>query len=202
MPGRKRWGNRVVARVVSRATGQSIADVSCGFRAYSAEALLHLNLFGRYTYTHESLLTLLFRGFRVVEVPVTVRGEREHGTSRIAGNLWRYGYAMLNTIFRTVLDYRPLRVFGWMGVALFGLGCIFEAFVIVHYIRTGMVTPYKTIGFIGGFFNVFGFGILTLGLVADMLNRVRQTAERSLYHAKRVTYGRGQAKPVDPHRVS
>ncbi|MEK7639579.1 MAG: glycosyltransferase family 2 protein [Patescibacteria group bacterium] len=194
MPGLKRWGNRVVARVVSRLSGQCIADVSCGFRAYSAEVLLHLNLFGRHTYTHESLLNLLFRGFRVVEVPVTVRGERAQGVSRVANNLWRYGYAMLTIIFRTVLDYKPLRVFGWLGVSVFGIGLILDAFVAVHYIQTGMVTPYKTIGFIGGFFNMFGFGILTLGLVADMLNRVRQTAERSLYHAKRATYGRGQTQ--------
>ena len=42
--------------------GIRLSDVSCGFRAYSREALLNLNLFGAFTYTQEVFLNLAFKG--------------------------------------------------------------------------------------------------------------------------------------------
>ena len=91
MPGLKRWGNRMMARLVSRLTGETFSDVSCGLRCYNRRAALSLNPMGRFTYTQEVFLNLAFKQLRIVEVPVAVRGEREHGTSRVAGSLWRYG---------------------------------------------------------------------------------------------------------------
>lgn len=188
MPWIKKWGNRRVAKLVSFLSGQRIADAACGFRAYSREALMNLNLFSRFTYTQETLLNLIFKNFRIIEVPVKIRGEREFGQSRIASNLWKYAFMTANTMFRTVLDYRPLRVFGWFGAMLFiaGLGC--ELFVLIHYIDTGMVTPYKTVGFTGGLLNLVGLAVGIVGLVADMINRVRMTQERLLTATKRQLY--------------
>lgn len=190
MPGMKRWGNGQVANIVSFLSGQRIADVSCGFRAYSREAALNLNLFGRFSYTQESLLNLLFKGFFVVEVPIKVRGEREFGKSRVANNLWHYAFYAGNTMFRTLLDYRPLRVFGWIGLIIFVAGVACELFVLGHYFLSGAVTPYKTLGFAGGLLNLLGLGLVMIGLIADMINRVRTTQERALAIAKRQLYER------------
>lgn len=188
MPAIKKWGNRRVAGLVSFLSGQKIRDAACGFRAYSREALMNLNLFSRFTYTQETLLNLIFKNFRVVEVPVKVRGEREHGQSRIANNLWKYAFMTANTMFRTALDYRPLRVFGWLGAAIFLAGVACELFVLVYFLQSGMVTPYKTVGFTGGLLNLVGLAVIMVGLVADMINRVRMTQERVLTMTKRKLY--------------
>ena len=190
MPWVKKWGNRRVAGLVSFLSGQKICDAACGFRVYSREALLHLNLFSRFTYTQETLLNLIFKNFRVVEVPVVVRGAREHGQSRVANNLWKYAFMTANTMFRTALDYRPLRVFGWLGAGIFVTAIICEVLVLVHFIHTGMVTPYKTVGFTGGLLNLVGLAVVMIGLVADMINRVRLTQERVLAMTKRQMYDR------------
>jgi len=92
MPALKLWGNRAMARLVSRLAGQSFHDVSCGMRCYGRRALLSLNPMGRFTYTQEVFLNLAFKQLRIVEVPVAVRGEREFGESRVAGNLWTYAF--------------------------------------------------------------------------------------------------------------
>lgn len=189
MPWIKKWGNRRVAALVSFLSGQKIRDAACGFRVYSREALLNLNLFSRFTYTQETLLNLMFKNFRIVEVPVKVRGERQHGTSRVANNLWKYAFMTANTMFRTALDYRPLRVFGWLGAMIFFAGIVCEIFVLVHFIQSGMVTPYKTVGFTGGLLNLVGLAVIMVGLVADMINRVRMTQERVLTMTKRKLYG-------------
>ncbi|MFA5052135.1 MAG: glycosyltransferase family 2 protein [Patescibacteria group bacterium] len=189
MPLLKRFGNRFVARLISVLTGRKFYDVSCGFRAYSREALLHLNLFGKYTYTHETFLNIAFKEMDIEEVPLVVKGEREYGQSKVASNLWRYGYHMVNTIFRTMLDYKPLKFFGWGGSTVFIIGLGMDIFIFFRFILLHSVTPFKTIGFAGLFLNVFGLLVLIVGLLADMINKTRQTQERLLYISKKDHFG-------------
>ena len=61
MPALKRFGNWGVSKIVSWICGQSFADVSCGFRAYTRETMLQLVLTGSYTYTQESFILLAQR---------------------------------------------------------------------------------------------------------------------------------------------
>ena len=102
----KIWGNHRMAQIVSYLTGKRMYDVSCGFRAYSREALLQLVLTGRFTYTQETLLDLASKGLVIDEMPMVVRGEREFGKSRVAQS-WRYGTKTMGIIFGVIRDYRP-----------------------------------------------------------------------------------------------
>ena len=70
--------------------GTRFSDVSCGFRAFNREAAYRTTLFERFTYTQECFIDLFSKGMRIHEVPLRVRGVREHGKSRIASNLWKY----------------------------------------------------------------------------------------------------------------
>jgi glycosyltransferase involved in cell wall biosynthesis len=184
MPAVKYWGNKQVARIVSMATGNQYKDVSCGFRAYSREALLHMNLFGTFSYTHEAILNLAFQGLPIVEVPIGVRyyDERE---SRIAGSIMRYAVNAGMIIFRTVLDYHPLRFFGSIGVISIVIAMGFLGYLLGYYVLNGAFTPYKSFGFISLGFGVFGLIVLFIGLVADMLNRVRINQDKLLYQLKK-----------------
>src|SRR5262249_50912727 len=94
------WGNRLMSGLVSHLTGRKFHDVSCGMRRYERSAALQLYPLARFTYTQEVFLTLAFRGVRIVEVPSRVRGAREFGKSRVAGNLWRYAFRTLAIIVR------------------------------------------------------------------------------------------------------
>lgn len=111
MPWMKKWGNKRVAHIVNRITSQELRDVSCGFRAYSRDAALRATLLGGHTYTHEIILDLAFRGLRIIEVPVKVQGVRKFGKSKVAGNLWKYGWNSLIIILRAFRDYQPMRFF-------------------------------------------------------------------------------------------
>jgi len=183
MPRSKYWGNKQVSRIVSVVSGVKFKDVSCGFRAYSKEALYHLNLFGSYSYTHEAILNLVFKGLEIVEYPIEVKyfPERE---SRIASNLFKYTYNMSKIIFRSMLDYRPLFFFGNLGFLCLLIAFLFVGYLLVFYFITGAFTPYKSFGFIGLGFGIFGLLILFIGLVADMLNRIRLNQDRILYRMK------------------
>ena len=183
MPHFKFWGNRFFAKIISRVTGEEFMDVSCGFRAYSREALLHMNLFGAYTYTHETILSLFYSGLRVINLPVRIRYFPER-RSRVAGSLWKYAVKTTSIILRVLLDYKPLRMFGSFGMVFLAIGFGFEVFLFTHYAINGSFSPYKSAGFIGLGFITFGLLVLLLALLADMLNRLRLNQDRILIELK------------------
>lgn len=186
MPGTKRWGNRFMARWVSAMIRQRFYDVSCGFRAYSRNAFLRLNLLGDFTYTHEVFLTLAFADLAIKEIPVSVRGVREHGKSRVASNLWQYGRNTASIILKTYRDYRPLRFFSFMGAVAAIIGFGFFLFLMSVKLRTGMFTPHKWSGFVAGSCLLAGMIFVLVGVVAEMLDRIRTSADEALFRIRRL----------------
>jgi len=181
MPRMKLWGNRMMCRLINRICWKThYTDVSCGFRAYSRETAMKLTLFGDFTYTQESFIDLASKGTHIVEVPLRVRGVREFGRSRVAGNLWRYGVLSLSIIVRAARDVRPLAFFGTIGVAVFALGLVLGLFVFGWWLGTGNTHPFASVLLGSGVFLLLGFLLCVLALLADMLGRQRVLLEQVL----------------------
>jgi glycosyltransferase involved in cell wall biosynthesis len=185
MPWLKKLGNRGMAWIVNTITAQRFTDVSCGFRCYSRDTALRLNLFGRFTYTQESLISLASQGVVMREVPLAVRGVREFGRSRVAHSLVRYGVRSLSIILRAVRDHRPLAFFGWMGGGAALLGVLCALFVFAHWWITGHTSPYRSVLLGSAAFGIVGVLLGVLALLADMLGRMRQTNEAILLELRR-----------------
>jgi glycosyltransferase involved in cell wall biosynthesis len=184
MPCLKRWGNRMMARLVSRLVGQTFHDVSCGMRAYSRKAALSLHTFGLFTYTQEVFLNLAFKQLRIVEVPIAVRGEREHGKSRVASNLWLYGVRTIGIIFRCYRDYKPMLFFGSIAAIAFLITLSLGGFLLFHYFSTGGFSPHKWAGFMAAITAALGTILIFMGILGDMLNRHRIYLEELLYRER------------------
>jgi len=184
MPRAKLWGNRMMSGLISRLAGQTFYDVSCGMRCYGRRAALQLHLVGRFTYTQEVVLNLAFKGLRIVEVPIRVRGEREFGGSRVAGNLWRYAWHTVRIIFRSYRDYHPLRFFGGISLALLLPAALLVSFLGFHYLVTGAFSPHKWAGFTALGLAVIALLILHVGVIGDMLSRHRIYLEEILYRQR------------------
>ena len=184
MPAVKRWGNRGVARIVWLLTGRRFRDVSCGFRAFSKEALLRMNLFGSFTYTQETFLDLIFKNLEVLEIPVKIRGTREFGSSRMASSIPRYAARSLQIMLRAFISYRPFSFFFSISCFFLAVGLAFLAFLGLHYLEAGAFSPHIWAGFVGGSFIYLGVSTLIMGLIGDMLVRVRMNQENMLYYLK------------------
>lgn len=184
----KYWGNQGMSRLISVLTKRKFHDVSCGFRAYSRETLLRLNLHGQFTYTQESFLDLTYKGLSILEIPIRVRGTREHGESRVANSILRYAVATSKIIFRSFCDYRPVLVFGSIALVLWGAALVLGIFLLTHYLQTGGFSPHKWAGFTAGYLGAMGFLVGVSGLVADMLGRMRMNQERILYQLRKQAY--------------
>jgi glycosyltransferase involved in cell wall biosynthesis len=181
----KFYGNKFMSYMISTMTGQKFYDVSCGFRAYSRDALLKLNLFGDFTYTQETFLNFAFKKVQIREIPVRVRGKREIGKSRVASNVLKYGYQTLKIIIKTLRDYRPFRLFAGVGLVFFALAFVSGVFLMFHYFRVGEFTPHKWAGFVSGFFALLAVLSLMVGFILDIFARMRINQEEMLYYLKK-----------------
>ncbi|NLP56624.1 glycosyltransferase family 2 protein [Lutibacter sp. B1] len=184
MPKIKYWGNRQISRIVSFVGNSKIQDASCGFRSYSRDCLLNLNLQGSFTYTHETILDLVDKGYRVAQVPVNVKYFDDR-VSRVADNLFKYAVNTSLIIFKCLKDYKPLQFF--LSIALFVLLISFfmGGFVLIHWFKYGTITPYKSLGIIALSFCGMSLLLTILAFVADMLNRIRNNQEKMLYLIKK-----------------
>jgi glycosyltransferase involved in cell wall biosynthesis len=195
MPGAKYYGNKAVTRIINWVCGGTdFTDVSCGFRAFNREAAYRMTLFGRFTYTQECFIDLFSKGLRIAEVPLKVRGVREHGKSRIASNLWKYATNSLPIILRAMRDIQPLKFFGGIALILLVPGLIAGSLVAGRYFYTtfvegaGKTSPFTSLISVSGALLVLAFLMGAVALLADMLARHRRITEELLYLARRRIY--------------
>jgi len=200
MPWMKKWGNRRVANIVNKLANQQLHDVSCGFRAYSRNAALRATLLGGHTYTHEVILDLAFRGLRIVEVPVKVVGVRKVGKSKVAGNLWKYGWHSSLIIIRAYRDYKPMRFFSGISLVLFVLALLCGGFVLWHYLITRSFSPYIFVAFFAGGFGFAALLCYVTALLAGMIDRLRILQDEQLFFLRKQEYNRDQNSGQNPDR--
>jgi glycosyltransferase involved in cell wall biosynthesis len=205
MPTVKFYGNKAVTAIINWICGGTkFSDVSCGFRAFNREAAYHMTLFGRYTYTQECFIDLFSKGVRIVEVPLKVRGIREHGKSRVAGSIIKYATNSAPIIIRAMRDIQPLKFFGGIAGILLALSAVCAAFITIWWaFNTEIVkrapdgtaidwvrktSPFTSMITVSGILLVLSFLMGAVALLADMMGRHRKISEEMLYLARRRIY--------------
>ncbi|MEO8327041.1 MAG: hypothetical protein ABI618_14390, partial [Nitrospirota bacterium] len=120
----------------------------------------------------------------IMEVPIPVLYFPDR-MSRVAGSIATYAVSTAKIIFRGYRDYFPLRFF-W-GIALgFAIPAVLLGMLFFgHYLVVGVFTGYLFAGFLSAFFTIMATVFIVLGIVADMLDRIRSNQERILYRLKK-----------------
>src|SRR3954453_15047612 len=201
MPIVKFYGNRAVTRIINWVCGGTcFTDVSCGFRAFNREAAYRMTLFGRFTYTQECFIDLFSKGLRIAEVPLRVRGVREHGKSRVASSIWKYATNSLPIILRAMRDIQPLKFFGGISAILGILAVLCGGFVTAWYligdyeklngvrVLVHKTSPFTSLITVSGVLMTLSFLLFAVALLADMMGRHRRISEELLYLARRRIY--------------
>ncbi len=176
-PWIRRAGNRCIASIVNSLTGAGVHDATCGFRAYGPQALERLSSFSRFTYTQETLIDLAWKGMSIAEVALPVRGSREHGRSRISGNLARYALLSAGAIYSASHDHMPWKFYGLPGLFMIAAGLAGEAFVFLRWLSIGLVTPFKGVAITGLFLVVIGLLLTVMASLADSSSHSRHLVE-------------------------
>jgi len=122
MRAANKYGNKIANYIMQRALRIPDVDVSTGFRGYTREAAMKLNVLSDHTYTHETLINALDQRMRIVNVPIAARHvERPSRLIKgIASHVMRAG----SVILRSFMLYRPMQVYGALGAGMFALGTV------------------------------------------------------------------------------
>lgn len=121
-----------VMRLVSSA---DIADATSGFRAFSRNAALQINVFDNYTYTLETIIQAKAKGLEIISVPIRVNPDLRK--SKLVKNNFDYIRRSIFTMLRMFIVYRPFRFFAFISLLFlipgFLLGARFLYFYLSHH---------------------------------------------------------------------
>lgn len=183
MPFQKRAGNMIATKITAFLSGIGVTDAQTGFRAFSREAALRLNILSDYTYTQETIIQAAHSGLLVVEVPATFR--RREGKSRLISNIFSYAIRCGSTIMKTYLNYKPMKTFTFIGGLVFASGLAVGSRVLAHYLKTGFVSPYIPSAILTAVLLIIGFQVIILGLIANMVGANRKLLDEILYRSRK-----------------
>ena len=176
--------------VVRQASGTAVPDAPSGFRAFSREAALRLNVITKYTYTLETIVQAGKKNIRVASVPVTTNEVTR--PSRLIRGVFDYLKKSSATIVRIYALYEPLKVFFYIGSLFMLIGILgwlriiyFWAFEEGMNFRATFTGHLPTVIF-AVLALVVGFQIWLIGLLADLIAASRRLTEETLYRMKRM----------------
>jgi glycosyltransferase involved in cell wall biosynthesis len=165
-PWRRRLVSKLFNSVTGRVSGLRLHDMNCGLKAYRAEVVRGLPLYGE---LHRFIPVLAhYRGYRVAELPVNHR-PRPHGRSRYGLERYVRGFLDLLTVtFMGRYRHRPLHLFGGLGLVLGLIGTVILVYLTVLK-ATGEAIGQRPLLTLGVLLVVVGLQFFSLGLISEMV---------------------------------
>ena len=165
-PLSRRIPSRIFNGVVGRVSGLRLHDLNCGLKAYRADVVRNLRIYGE---LHRFLPVLAHdRGYRVAELPVNHR-PREHGKSRYGVERYFRGFLDFLTVwFMGRYRHRPLHLFGGLGLTLGALGAILLTYLTVLKL-SGEAIGHRPLLTLGVLLVVVGLQFFSLGLLSELI---------------------------------
>lgn len=169
--------------IVRGLSGTNIPDVTSGFRAFSREAALRMNVVSDFTYTLETVIQAGIKQLAVTHVDIDVNPVTR--PSRLFPNIRSYVVRSAVTIVRIYALYNPLRVFVLIGGALLlgGLG-IGIRFTVYYFLDGGAGHIQSLI--LAAVMLITGFQAILFGIIADLVGSNRRMIEDALLRIRRV----------------
>lgn len=172
--------------VVRAASGTDIPDAPSGFRAYSREAALRLNVVNEYTYTLETIIQAGNNKIAMTSVPI--RTNPETRPSRLFSSMWRYMKRSSTVITRSFVMYKPLKFFMTIGIILLLLGAVLGVrFLILLGMGEGGGHIQSLI--LTAILIMMGFQTVTIGLLGDTIAANRKLLEDVQYRVRKMECG-------------
>jgi glycosyltransferase involved in cell wall biosynthesis len=179
----KRSLQRLGSWTVGRASGISVADVTSGFRAFSREAAMQINVFNPFTYTLETIIQAGNRNLGVQSV--VVRTNAPTRPSRLYRGIGTYLRKSIATIFRIYAVYRPLKTFFAIGTLMLLIGTALGARFLYHFLSGDRAGHIQSL-ILAAVFLITGFNTWLIALLADLIAVNRRLTEDVLIRVKKL----------------
>lgn len=183
----RRVPSTIANRLISRATGVTLHDYGCSLKAFRAEVVKPLRLYGE---MHRFIPAIASEmGVRVSEIVVNHRprtaGTSKYGLSRTV----RVVLDLLTVKFLLNYATRPLQIFGLVGLAMGGLGVVITGWLVFARLFLEQAIAERPLLLFGILLIFTGLQLLTLGLLAELQARTYHESQDKPTYAIRETRG-------------
>lgn len=180
---KKKKFQRLGSWVVRVASGTDIPDAPSGFRAYSREAALRLNVTNNYTYTLETIIQAGHNKIAMTSVPIRTNGETR--PSRLFSSMWRYMKRSSSVIVRSFMMYKPLRFFSIIGSSLVLLGTLLGIRYLWYLLHDSSAGHVQSL-ILAAILIIIGVQTVIVGLQADIMAANRKILEDIQYRVRKL----------------
>nr|WP_239112198.1 glycosyltransferase family 2 protein [Halomicronema sp. CCY15110] len=177
--------SKIANWIIARVTGVSIHDYGCSLKAYRAELVRDMNLYGE---LHRFLPALAFiEGARITEVPVN-HYARQFGASKYGlGRTFRVVMDLLTVYFMKRFLTKPMYVFGLMGLVSIILGILLGGYLTFLKLGMGQSIGDRPLLILTIVLLLGGIQLLCFGLLAELLMRTYHESQgRPIYRVREV----------------
>ena len=181
------WTVRVASKT-------DVPDAPSGFRAYSRQAALKMNVVNEYTYTLETIVQAGRNKMAITSVPI--RTNPELRKSRLFNSMFGYIKKSMLTIIRAFMMYKPLRFFTIIGSVIFLIGLILGIRFLV-FVFMGESGGHIQSLILASTLLLLGFQTFISGLQADLIASNRKLLEDIQERVRRLDYDHDKNKKTD-----
>ena len=167
------------------ASNTDIPDAPSGFRAYSREAAMRMNVVNEYTYTLETIVQAGRSKIAMTSVPIRTNAELR--PSRLFSSMFGYVKKSMVTIVRAFMMYKPLRFFSIIGGIIFLIGFLIGVRFLVFFVQ-GEGNGHVQSLILSSTLLLLGFETFIVGLQADIIAANRKILEDIQYRIKKMDY--------------
>ena len=166
-------------------SGTTVRDAPSGFRAYSREAALRLNVLTRFSYTLETIIQAGKMGLKILDVPIETNPPLR--LSRLHRSVGHFVMKQASTMLRLYAFYEPLKTFSIISVPFlaFGLSTWLRFLYLTFMGESGLGRHIQSLTMGTGLILV-GILILLFGIQADISNKHRQLTQIVLYRLRKL----------------
>lgn len=175
--------------VVRKASNSNIPDAPSGFRAYSREAAMRLNVTNEYTYTLETIVQAGREKIAMESVPIRTNGELR--PSRLFNSMMGYVKKSMVTIIRAFMMYKPLKFFTIVGLIPFLIGAGLGVRYLI-YLGLGQAGGHVQSLILASILIMMGFMTIIIGLQADIIAANRKILEDIQYRVRKLEYDKDE----------
>ncbi|MGD9172303.1 MAG: glycosyltransferase family 2 protein [Candidatus Thiodiazotropha sp.] len=174
---------RLGSSVVRKVSHTDIPDAPSGFRAFSRDAAMKLNVFNEYTYTLETIIQAGMKQMAVTSIPVEVNEDLR--PSRLVKSISSYIKKSIITILRIFVVYKPFRFFLIIGLILFGMGLVLGLRFLYYYLLGNGSGHIQSV-ILAGVMMGIGFQTILVAFIADLLSVNRKLLEEVQYRVRKL----------------
>ena len=186
MSWQKRQLQQLGSWVVRQVSNTSVPDTTSGFRAYTRDAALRMTIVSEFSYTLESIIQAGKKRMAIAHVPVATNPRTRE--SRLFGSVWSYVKRSSATIVRIYAMYEPLKVFTYVGLAVFGVGFALGLRLVYYYFQY-QAGEHLASAVAAAVLMIVGFLVLVIGLMADLISGNRKLIEELVYRVRLLELG-------------